>query len=70
MTKSIWSGRNSNRFQSLAMIAIFDVAGPLVAYSLLRSAGLSAVSALVLRARYPPQCSGCCASVPCGHGGR
>jgi hypothetical protein len=30
------------------MIAVFDVAGPLVAYNLLRSNGVSAVAALVL----------------------
>ena len=39
---------NRNRFQAPAMIAVFDVAGPLAAYSLLRSAGLSTVAALVL----------------------
>jgi hypothetical protein len=44
---------NRNRLQSLAMIAVFDVAGPLVAYSLLRSAGQSAVSALVLSGIFP-----------------
>ncbi len=53
MTKSNWSGRNRNRFQSLAMIAVFDIAGPLVAYSLLRDAGQSAVSALVLSGAFP-----------------
>jgi hypothetical protein len=42
-----------NRFQSLAMIAVFDIAGPYVAYSLLRSAGQSAVSALVLSGILP-----------------
>lgn len=35
------------------MIAVFDVAGPLVAYQLLRSAGQSAVSALVLSGILP-----------------
>ena len=35
------------------MIAVFDIAGPLVAYSLLRSAGLSPVSALVLSGSLP-----------------
>ena len=45
--------RNRNRFQGVAMIAVFDIAGPLVAYSLLRSAGLSAVSALVLSGAFP-----------------
>ena len=42
--------RNRNRLRSAAKIVVFDIAGPLVAYSLLRSAGLSSVSALVLRA--------------------
>jgi len=44
---------NRNRFLNLAMIAIFDIAGPLVAYSLLRSAGQSAVTALVLSGALP-----------------
>lgn len=44
---------NRSRVQSLAMIAVFDIAGPLVAYSLLRSAGHSAVSALVLSGVFP-----------------
>ena len=44
---------NRNHFLNLAMIAVFDIAGPLVAYSLLRSAGLSAVTALVLERRLP-----------------
>ena len=41
------------RFLPLAKIAVFDIAGPLVAYSLLRSAGLSAVGALVLSGILP-----------------
>src|SRR5712671_6240456 len=41
------------RYLDVAMIAVFDIAGPLVAYSLLRSAGLSAVSALVLSGAFP-----------------
>ncbi len=45
--------RNRNRFQGVAMIAVFDIAGPLAAYSLLRSAGQSAVSALVLSGAFP-----------------
>jgi hypothetical protein len=45
--------RNRNRFLGLATVAAFDVAGPLVAYSLLRSAGQSAVSALVLSGILP-----------------
>ena len=44
---------NRNRFLDLAMIAVFDIAGPLVAYSLLRSAGQSAVTALVLSGVFP-----------------
>jgi hypothetical protein len=35
------------------MIAVFDVAGPLVAYNLLRSAGFSSVAALVLSGVFP-----------------
>jgi hypothetical protein len=45
--------RNRNRLQSLAMIAVFDIAGPLIAYSLLRSAGQSPVTALVLSGAFP-----------------
>ncbi len=37
----------------MAMIAIFDIAGPLVLYTVLRSAGLSAVSALILSGACP-----------------
>src|SRR5690348_3496596 len=44
---------NRNHFLNLAMIAVFDIAGPLVAYSLLRSAGQSAVTALVLSGALP-----------------
>jgi hypothetical protein len=44
---------NRNRLASLAQIAVFDIAGPLVAYSLLRSAGASAVTSLVLSAAFP-----------------
>lgn len=35
------------------MIAVFDVAGPLLAYNVLRSAGFSSVSALVLSGVFP-----------------
>jgi len=42
-----------NRFLDLALIAVFDLAGPLVAYSLLRSAGQSAVTALILSGAFP-----------------
>jgi hypothetical protein len=45
--------RSLSRLRSIAMIAVFDVAGPLVAYQLLRSAGQSAVSALVLSGILP-----------------
>ena len=45
--------RNRNRLLSAAQIVVFDIAGPLVAYSLLRSAGLSSVSALVLSGAFP-----------------
>src|SRR5690242_3754088 len=44
---------NRNHFLNLAMIVVFDIAGPLVAYSLLRSAGQSAVTALVLSGAFP-----------------
>jgi tryptophan-rich sensory protein len=44
---------NSNRLLSLAMIGVFDIAGPLVAYSMLRSAGQSQVSALILSGAFP-----------------
>jgi len=44
---------NRNRFLDLAMIVVFDIAGPLAAYSLLRSAGQSAVTALVLSGALP-----------------
>ena len=44
---------NRNRFLGVAMVTVFDIAGPLVAYSLLRSAGQSAVSALVLSGILP-----------------
>ena len=44
---------NRNHFLDLAMIVVFDIAGPLVAYSLLRSAGQSAVTALVLSGAFP-----------------
>jgi hypothetical protein len=47
------AGPDRNRLRALAGIAVFDIAGPLVAYSLLRSAGQSAVSALVLSGLFP-----------------
>lgn len=45
--------RDRNRFLNLATIVVFDIAGPLVTYSLLRSAGQSAVTALVLSGTFP-----------------
>ena len=44
---------NRNRLLSLAMIGVFDIAGPLVAYSMLRSTGQSQVSALILSGAFP-----------------
>jgi intracellular septation protein A len=41
------------QIRSIAMIVIFDVAAPLVAYQLLRSAGMSAVTALLLSGVFP-----------------
>ena len=35
------------------MIAVFDIAGPLVAYNVLRSAGFSSVTALILSGVFP-----------------
>jgi tryptophan-rich sensory protein len=51
MMKGIHGHRN--RLLSLAKIALFDIAGPLVAYSMLRSAGQSQVSALILSGAFP-----------------
>jgi hypothetical protein len=47
------AGLGRGHLHSIALIAVFDIAGPLVAYSLLRSAGLSTVSALVLSGIFP-----------------
>ena len=41
------------QLRSIAMIVIFDVAAPLVAYSMLRSAGMTAVAALLLSGVFP-----------------
>jgi len=41
------------RLRAIAMIVIFDVAAPLAAYGLLRSAGLTAVTALLLSGVFP-----------------
>src|SRR5579859_7356632 len=44
---------NGGRFRSVAMLVIFDIAGPLAAYNLLHSAGLTAVTALLLSGIFP-----------------
>jgi hypothetical protein len=41
------------RLRSAAMIAIFDIGGPLVTYSVLRSAGFAAVTSLVVSGIFP-----------------
>ena len=46
------AGRRA-RLLSVAKIAVFDVGGPLVLYSLLRSHGFSAVAALILSGIFP-----------------
>ena len=43
----------AGRLRSIAKIVIIDVAAPLVAYNLLRSAGMSTVTALVLSGVFP-----------------
>ncbi|MBV9795611.1 MAG: hypothetical protein JO016_16920 [Actinobacteria bacterium] len=47
------SARLRNRLEPVAMIAVFDIAGPLVTYSMVRSAGLSTVAALLLSGVFP-----------------
>lgn len=42
-----------SRLESILMIAVFDVAAPLGAYYVLRSAGLSAISALLISGVFP-----------------
>jgi hypothetical protein len=41
------------RLRQVAMIGVFDLGGPLLAYALLRSAGLGAVAALVISGVLP-----------------
>ncbi len=43
----------AGRLRSIAKIVIIDLAAPLIAYSLLRSAGMSTVTALVLSGVFP-----------------
>ena len=52
-TKTPAATRDRSRLKSLAMIAVFDIGGPLLAYNWLRSAGLSEVMALVLSGIFP-----------------
>jgi hypothetical protein len=47
------SAKAGGRFRSITMIVIFDIAAPLVAYKLLRSAGMTTVTALVLSGLLP-----------------
>jgi hypothetical protein len=44
---------DTRRLRSVAMIAIFDVGGPLLAYNLLRSNGVGTVAALILSGLFP-----------------
>jgi hypothetical protein len=43
----------AGRLRSIAKIVILDIAAPLIAYNLLRSAGMSTVTALVLSGAFP-----------------
>jgi intracellular septation protein A len=43
----------SGQIRSITMIVIFDIAAPLVTYQLLRSAGMTAVAALLLSGVFP-----------------
>jgi hypothetical protein len=45
--------KGGGRLRSISMIVIFDIAGPLAAYNVLRSAGLTAVEALVISGVFP-----------------
>src|SRR5712691_6942644 len=47
------SGGASRRLRPVTPIVVFDIAGPLVAYQLLRHAGLSSLTALVLSGILP-----------------
>ena len=52
-TQSPAPARDRSRLWSVAKIVIFDIAGPLALYQLLRSEGLSSVSALILSGVLP-----------------
>jgi hypothetical protein len=45
--------RRVSRLRQIAMIVVFDLGGPLLAYAVLRAAGASAVAALVLSGVFP-----------------
>jgi hypothetical protein len=45
--------RNHNHLAPLAMIAVFDIAGPLITYSVMRHTGQGAVPALILSGIFP-----------------
>ena len=45
--------RNRNHLAPLAMIAVFDIAGPLITYSVMRNAGQGAVPALIVSGIFP-----------------
>ncbi len=47
------SAAKGSRLRSVTVIVIFDVVAPLVAYNLLRSAGMSAVTSLLLSGVFP-----------------
>ena len=45
--------RDRLHLAALAMIAVFDIAGPLLTYSLMRNAGQGAVPALIFSGIFP-----------------
>jgi hypothetical protein len=49
--------------RQIAMILVFDLGGPLLVYSLVRSAGLSTVAALIVSGIPPAQDPGAPAAV-------
>lgn len=46
-------GRPGGRLRAVVMIAVFDIGGPVAAYSLLRAAGTSPVTALIVSGVFP-----------------
>jgi intracellular septation protein A len=53
MSKAVGKAVDTGRLRPIAVIVIVDIAAPLVAYWLLRSAGLPAVTALLLSGVFP-----------------